>query len=983
MIDKYIKFLAEELQENKLVIFVGAGVSMNCGLPSWNGLIDEFSTYLGINKGNGNSYTSEETLLIPQIFYDEFGKIKYYEILNKVFKKELSCHKIHDYLKELSPNYIITTNYDTLIEKKLNEGIKKYDVITREKDLAYSQRDKMIIKMHGDLTNRNVVLKKDDYDNYENNFPLITTFVKSLFTTNTILFIGYSLNDVNVKLIMKWIKEILKDDFRKVYLADLSKLNIQNKYSNANDKLTNKIFVRNLDKNQKYLNNLDEDEKEDKGKLLANFLETIRDKTKESNSLLRGKLFKELKYIPDSKVKNILREDNDEINVNFTSYSRYNSSPYLIKNISIRSCSDSKINYNNINYLLKSNIQEINNKKIKDFEEMDIEKEELEQKHNLNNILFQLVVTYNFKDLNNLIAKEKIENKLFIAYCYYIQNKFLESKKIFKNFSNESSEPELILWGIFNLYLVEQKEKRFGVLDSENYNIDLEEKYFDYFDNTHTDLYDEIFNNSLVKSYNDYFSNILFKIKENKNSFQHPYSEVEKAQIKVRDFLNYIFLNGYIADFHHLPYYVSKTKDIFRNYVDIILYAYKNKAQDNSSELGKKNILKQFSYIDLYIMLKIDFKKLEILFEEYNIRKLVLNKDSIEILINAFKNFITYFLNSKLKLYDSNVIDRFLLILTKVDLIKEDIEKTLEVLNNEDIIRYFSSESYSLIIRNLDKNLDKIDCKIIETFIKKFLETRNSHFIYVDNLVIGYLSDVYNTKTNKKLDLRDEIEKAGYYDDIVRYMDKIKEKVEKNLETTEDELQGLVNLSNLERILTNVLYLSRIIEKDMKEEIKKMGKDYLNNNFSIEIYYLMCTLDLIEVNNNYYEKQIINKIDERFTENRDNPQDNKIFIEYIIYLILGEYVSEEFKDSLKWIDNNTFKEFLVNNKYCNIYCYSLTPSDFNFKNFNMEDLKFLTNEKLMDILKKDSTNHLKKILKDYLTKEYENKYLNALLELEV
>ena len=85
-----------------------------------------------------------------------------------------------------------------------------YDIITKDNELPYSKTNKAIIKMHGDLKNRNVVLKKSDYDNYEKNFPLISTFIKGLFTSNTILFIGYSLNDVNVKDIIRWINEILK-----------------------------------------------------------------------------------------------------------------------------------------------------------------------------------------------------------------------------------------------------------------------------------------------------------------------------------------------------------------------------------------------------------------------------------------------------------------------------------------------------------------------------------------------------------------------------------------------------------------------------------------------------------------------------------------------------------------------------------------------------------------------------------------------------
>lgn len=119
MNDKYIDFLAEELQNQKLVIFVGAGVSMNSGLPSWGSLVKIYAEYMGIEKEN---YNPEEMLEIPEKFYNHFGKIKYYDILEKNFKSNHEPNFIHKDLNRLNLDYIITTNYDNLIEAELNES---------------------------------------------------------------------------------------------------------------------------------------------------------------------------------------------------------------------------------------------------------------------------------------------------------------------------------------------------------------------------------------------------------------------------------------------------------------------------------------------------------------------------------------------------------------------------------------------------------------------------------------------------------------------------------------------------------------------------------------------------------------------------------------------------------------------------------------------------------------------------------------------
>ena len=66
--------------------------------------------------------------------------------------------------------------------------------------------------MHGDIDDiQNIVLKEDDYLNYSQNHIIIETFIKSLLIDKTFLFVGYSLNDNNLKLIMSYIDFFVKE----------------------------------------------------------------------------------------------------------------------------------------------------------------------------------------------------------------------------------------------------------------------------------------------------------------------------------------------------------------------------------------------------------------------------------------------------------------------------------------------------------------------------------------------------------------------------------------------------------------------------------------------------------------------------------------------------------------------------------------------------------------------------------------------------
>lgn len=76
----------------------------------------------------------------------------------------------------------------------------------------------MIIKMHGDFDVGNIVLTENDYFDYSRQFPLIRSFVLSLFASKLVLFIGFSFNDINLKYILRNVSNILKDKMQRSYL---------------------------------------------------------------------------------------------------------------------------------------------------------------------------------------------------------------------------------------------------------------------------------------------------------------------------------------------------------------------------------------------------------------------------------------------------------------------------------------------------------------------------------------------------------------------------------------------------------------------------------------------------------------------------------------------------------------------------------------------------------------------------------------------
>ena len=201
-------------RENRLVIFVGAGVSMNSSVPSWNQLINRMKAELP------NEFSEEtDALKIAQIYKDSRGHKEYMDKVKDILLYNKAVpNPLHKSILALNPCHIITTNYDDLIEQELSKEFLQYHIIREDKDIPQMACPNTLVKMHGDYVTDNIVLTEDDYYNYKENFPLTRAFVQSLFASKLILFVGFSFADLNLKFILNELKNILSDKMQRPYL---------------------------------------------------------------------------------------------------------------------------------------------------------------------------------------------------------------------------------------------------------------------------------------------------------------------------------------------------------------------------------------------------------------------------------------------------------------------------------------------------------------------------------------------------------------------------------------------------------------------------------------------------------------------------------------------------------------------------------------------------------------------------------------------
>ncbi len=216
---------------NRLVLFVGAGVSANSGVPTWDKLIRKIALEIGYDNCHQCKIRTEacpkkecpyryvflqqDFVRIPDYFSDSFGpnrQDEYYRFLENALRlKEARPNPIDEEIFKIMPHHIITTNFDTLLEETTSSNRGLYDVVHQDEDLLRYPSDRYIIKMHGDFIHpQSIVLKEADYLEYENTHPLTSAFIRSLLINHTFVFLGYGLNDYNLNLIISWINYFRK-----------------------------------------------------------------------------------------------------------------------------------------------------------------------------------------------------------------------------------------------------------------------------------------------------------------------------------------------------------------------------------------------------------------------------------------------------------------------------------------------------------------------------------------------------------------------------------------------------------------------------------------------------------------------------------------------------------------------------------------------------------------------------------------------------
>ena len=229
----HLKKIAEHLSQGSAAILVGSGFSQNAiplragaQMSLWEDLRQVFLDKLCPSAKEREKYCKEAIPELARLYEKVYKRSELDRALKQTIQDEcFAPSELHRQLLLLPWSNVLTTNYDTLLERAANQNFhentcEQFQVIYTEADLLGSSGKKRIIKLHGSFpSNPPYIVTSEDYRTYAKKFDAFTRTVKQCFIENTVCLIGFSGRDPNFK---DWLGDILdyygRESYQNIYM---------------------------------------------------------------------------------------------------------------------------------------------------------------------------------------------------------------------------------------------------------------------------------------------------------------------------------------------------------------------------------------------------------------------------------------------------------------------------------------------------------------------------------------------------------------------------------------------------------------------------------------------------------------------------------------------------------------------------------------------------------------------------------------------
>lgn len=209
-IDRFLKEYPAALGDGTGAVFIGAGVSMAAGYPSWSQLLKDIGEELGVEAQDIHDLAA----LAQWSIHESGGETRVRNVIRDEIGKDLQIPEVLQTLARLPTRQIWTTNYDRLIERAFESLSRPLDVISCNADLAIRARSgaTRLYKMHGSVDRLDdIVIATDHYELFRSKRAGYLPLLQAHLSSHSMLFVGLSFTDPNIKHVLSLIRECFVD----------------------------------------------------------------------------------------------------------------------------------------------------------------------------------------------------------------------------------------------------------------------------------------------------------------------------------------------------------------------------------------------------------------------------------------------------------------------------------------------------------------------------------------------------------------------------------------------------------------------------------------------------------------------------------------------------------------------------------------------------------------------------------------------------
>jgi len=207
--------LLNEIKRGQVVLFLGSGATIGSSHPKnhWPPVGPKLAELLAA-EFLGGKMADQPLAMVSELSIANSDQITVQAFIRDLFK-DFSPADFHLKLPTFRWRAIFTTNYDLVIEEAYKNQPKRNQSLVpfisdadRIDDLVTSRDDLPYIKLHGCISRAQVldpplILTVDQYNDHRNGRSRLFDVLKDIGHERSIVFIGYSLQDANLRAILK------------------------------------------------------------------------------------------------------------------------------------------------------------------------------------------------------------------------------------------------------------------------------------------------------------------------------------------------------------------------------------------------------------------------------------------------------------------------------------------------------------------------------------------------------------------------------------------------------------------------------------------------------------------------------------------------------------------------------------------------------------------------------------------------------------